>query len=817
MNCLFIIVLLILNLLVIYHKPRMWLWSLVMFVYFISVYPLAGSSVNLAVYILLALFSALIVVVGNIPWLRFLITRPIYLRAKKILPSISETEQLALDAGDSWWEKDVFQGKPDFNKLHGLQKFTLSQEEQDFLANETNQLCALINDWEATHNVKDFPAEVWDFMRQKGFFGLVIKKEFGGKGFSAAAHSEIVMKVATRSTSAAVTVMVPNSLGPGELLYHYGTEEQKNYYLPRLARGEEIPCFALTGPTAGSDATSIPDLGIVCMQEFNGKVTLGIRLQNIDKRYITLAPVATLVGLAFQLKDPDGLLGGVGRAGITCALLPHTHPGLEIGNRLIPLDQIFMNGTVRIKDSFIPMDWVIGGQQMAGEGWRMLVECLSIGRAISLPGCGTANALLSSVTTSAYALVREQFKVPIGSFEGVQEGLGKIGGLTYMMNATRQFTVAAVDGGVRPSVASAIAKYHLTEAGRTVLNWAMDIHGGRAIIMGPNNYLGRMYQGAPIAITVEGANIMTRNLMIFGQGAMRCHPYIRKIYESLMKETGLAEFDKAIFGHIGYFAQNKTRALFHAFTAGKFATGYSSRFNNYYKQITRLSSAAAIVSDLVLIILNGNIKIKERLSARLGDAMSHLYMASATLKYFKDQGESDADEVFVRWSLEYCLFQAQNALVKTLANFSLQPLAKIYRWVLFPYGLPYNEPSDYLEQQVAKALLSDGGTRQSFKREIYLNPVVDDPVGRMEVAFQAAVAAAAIKEKILQAMRNKLLPKASPMKNAAKALELGVITQDELEKLELSAKYTNEVIQVDEFASYELGPKNAHPSWNATN
>lgn len=817
MNCLFIIVLLLLNLLVIYHKPRIWLWSLVMLAYFIGVYPLVGTSINLIIYTLLAIITAVVIIFGNIAFLRGLVTRPIYDRAKKILPSISETEQLALDAGDSWWEKDIFQGKPDFNKLHSLQKFTLSQEERDFLANETNQLCAMVNDWEATHNVKDFPTEVWDFMRTKGFFGLVIKKEFGGKGFSAAAHSEIVMKVATRSSSAAVTVMVPNSLGPGELLYHYGTEEQKNYYLPRLARGEEIPCFALTGPTAGSDATSIPDLGIVCMQEFNGKVILGIRLQNVDKRYITLAPVATLVGLAFQLKDPDGLLGGVGRVGITCALLPNDHPGLEIGNRLLPLDQIFMNGTVRIKDSFIPMDWVIGGQKMAGEGWRMLVECLSIGRAISLPGCGTANALLSSVTTSAYALVREQFKVPIGSFEGVEEGLGKIGGLTYMMNATRQFTVAAVDCGIRPSVASAIAKYHLTENGRTVLNWAMDIHGGRAIIMGPNNYLGRMYQGVPIAITVEGANIMTRNLMIFGQGAMRCHPYIRKIYESLMQENGLAEFGKAIFGHIGYFAQNKTRALFHAFTAGKFAAGYNSRFNSHYKQITRLSSATAVVNDVLLIVLNGNIKVKERLSARLGDAISYLYMASATLKYFKDCGEPAADEVFVKWSLENCLYLAQHALVDTLANFSVRPLARFYRFALFPYGLPHGAPSDHLEHKIAKALLSDGETRQQFKRQIYLNPVMDDPVGRMEQAFQAALAAAPVKAKIIQAMRNKLLPKANPAKNAAKALELGVITQEELEKLELSAKYTDEVIQVDEFSPYELGPKNAHPSWNTTN
>lgn len=813
MTGLFIVGILILNVLVVYHKPKIWLWSLVMIAYLLGTYPEVGTQINIIAYYIVALIVVITALIGNLRPLRLIISKSIYAKAKTVLPSISETEQLALNAGDSWWEKDLFQGKPDFGKLHSLQKFTLTEEEQSFLDNETQQLCAMIDDWKITHYDKDLPVEVWNFLREKKFFGLVIKKEYGGKGFSAAAHSEIVLRVATRSASAAVTVMVPNSLGPGELLHHYGTPEQKEYYLPRLADGREIPCFALTGPTAGSDATSIPDVGTVCMGEYNGKVTLGIRLTNVDKRYITLAPIATLVGLAFQAKDPDGLLGGVGRVGITCALLPHDHPGLAIGNRLIPLDQVFMNGTIRIKDSFIPMEWVIGGQEMVGEGWRMLVECLSIGRAISLPTCGTANSLLAAITTSAYAAIREQFKVPIGNFEGVQEGLGKIGGLTYMMNATRQFTVAAVDSGIRPSVASAISKYHLTENGRTVVNWAMDIHGGRGIIMGPNNYLGRMYQSVPVAITVEGANIMTRNLMIFGQGAMRCHPYIRTTYESLMREDGLKDFDKAVFAHVGYFAQNKARALFHAITAGIFARGYSSRFNHYYKQISRLSSAEAFISDAILIMLSGSLKVKERLSARLGDVMSYLYMASATLKYFKDEGEREADEVFVKWAVEHCLFQAQHALVETLANYPVRWLARIYRFVLFPYGLAYHEPSDYLDRKVSQALMSDSDTRKAFRSEMYMDLSMSDLVGRMELTFQAVLTAAPIKAKISKAIKEKQLPKASVYKNAAKALELGIIDQAELEKLELAAKYTNEVIQVDEFGPYELGPKNAHPAW----
>lgn len=814
MNICFIVTLLLVTAAVLYFKPKAILWTLAIVATFAAFYRFVGVEINLFVYTILALITVAIALVGNLKFIRAFVFKPLYSGAKKVLPAISETEALALNAGDSWWERDVFQGNPDYNKLHDLNVFKLTDEEQSFVDNEVTTLCKMIDDWKVTHEDMDLPVDVWNYIRDNGFFGLVIKKEYGGKGFSAAAHSEVVLRLATRSTTVGVTVMVPNSLGPGELLYHYGTKEQKDYYLPRLAKGQEIPCFALTGPTAGSDATSIPDKGIVCMGEYNGKPCLGIKLSEVNKRYITLAPVSTLVGLAFVLKDPDGLLKGLGREGITCALLPHDHEGLEIGNRLFPLNQAFMNGTVRIKESFIPIDWVIGGQSMCGEGWRMLVECLSIGRAISLPTCGTANSLMATVMTSAYALVREQFKVPVASFEGVEEGLAKMAGLTYMMNAARRLTVAAVDAGISPSVASAIVKCHLTDSGRTVMNWAMDIHAGRGVIMGPNNYLARAYEGIPVGITVEGANIMTRNLLIFGQGMMRCHPYIRTIYESLTTDDGYDRFDAAVTGHIGYFSQNIVRALVNGLSGGLTAKGYSSKYNQYYKQLSRLSSAYALVSDGALIILNGSLKFRERLSARLGDVMSYLYMASAVLKYCKLDGENKADELYVKWALEHSLYQAQQALIDTLDNFPSRAFACAAKFMIFPYGKPLSAPSDKLEHALVKELMRDGDTRKAFKKYVPMDLNMQDPLGRMELAYQTVLSASEIKAKIIKAVKAKQLPKANVSRNKAKALELGIISEAEFEQLNKADEYTSQVIQVDEFGPYELGPKNAHPNWS---
>lgn len=795
--------------------PKIRIWFLIILVYLLFMNYIFGHEINkfiLGLFSVVAVLKAVFVLVAPA---RRLLTQRIYLKAKKILPAISETERLALNAGETWYEKEIFQGNPNYHVLHQIKKFELSKEEIDFLHNETNTLCSMINDWQISHVDHDLPVDMWEYIRKNGFFGLVIPKAYGGKGFSAAAHSEIVMKIATRSSSVAVTIMVPNSLGPGELLCHYGTTEQKDYYLPRLASGEDIPCFALTGPTAGSDATSIPDIGVVCKGDYKGKEVLGIKLKNINKRYITLAPVATLVGLAFKLEDPDLLLSGYGREGITCVLLPHDHPGLEIGNRLYPLNQAFMNGTVRVKESFIPIDWIIGGQKMAGEGWRMLVECLSIGRSISLPACGAANSLLSTVTTSAYAIIREQFKVPIGTFEGVEEALAKMGGLAYMINATRQFTVAAVDSGIKPSVASAISKYHITENGRTVLNYAMDVHAGRGIIMGPNNYLATAYQAVPICITVEGANIMTRNLMIFGQGAMRCHPFIRKEYEALACNDGCFDFDKALYGHVGYLMHNRIRAGFHSWTLGIFANGYrSSKFHRYYKQISRLSSVVASVSDMMLVILGGKFKYKERLSARMGDAMSYLYMACASLKYYADNNSQKSDELFVTWVLEHCLYNAQDALLEFMDNFTPSLVGKIFKVAFFPYGRTFKKPDDILEHKLSQSLLNNCVTRESFKNMCYIPEQFEDCIGRMEVTFKMVLAIAPIKNKIREVIRSHQLPKGSIMSLANRAMEIGVITKDELDQLLHTADYVNQVIQVDEFPPFEFGPKNAHPDWH---
>ncbi|MDQ5922132.1 MAG: acyl-CoA dehydrogenase [Pseudomonadota bacterium] len=815
MTSLFIVGFFILTLIVLYFIPRLLVWTLAMFMYLGLIYEIAvGTRVSIFAFSIFSVFYLFIVVFFNLKPLRYVLSRLIYWKAKKLIPGISPTEKLALDAGDSWYESEVFNGKPNFEVLHNSHKFTLSAEEQDFLNNETAQLCSMIDDWKSSYIDRDLPVEVWDFIRKKGFFGLVIKKEYGGHGFSAAAHSEIVMKISTRSGFAGVTIMVPNSLGPGELLQHYGTEEQKNYYLPRLAQGIEIPCFALTGPTAGSDATSIPDRGVVAYGEYKGQRVLGITLTEINKRYITLAPIATLVGLAFKLEDPDNLLAGIGNPGLTCALLPHDHPGLEIGDRLLPMNQAFMNGTVRIKESFIPIDWVIGGQIMAGDGWRMLVESLSIGRSISLPACGTAVALFSTVLTSAYSMIREQFKTAIGHFEGVEEQLAKMGGLAYMLNAARQFTINAVDSGKRPAVASAIAKYHLTENGRSALIAAMDIHAGRGIIMGPHNYLATLYQGAPIGITVEGANIMTRNLLIYGQGMMKCHPYLQTIYESLTGNDGFKIFDEALFGFVGSFAQNTVRAIFHAVTCGAFAKGYpASKFNSYYKKITRLSSSFALVSDSAIVFIGGDLKRKERVSARLGDVMSYLYMACATLKYFKDNDERVSDEIFVRWVLEHCLFNAQNALFDVLDNFRVSGIGCALKMCVFPYGRMYKKPSDKLDHQLSQSLLNNCETRNVFKSMCYVPELQDDIVGRVEIAYKAVLATEPIKERIHRAIKAKQLAKGDMAHVIIAAKASGIITDVEIAILDKAAKLADEIIQVDEFGPYELGPKNAHPEW----
>ncbi|MBD3652852.1 MAG: acyl-CoA dehydrogenase [Kangiella sp.] len=736
------------------------------------------------------------------------ISRKAYLFMQKVLPPMNDTEKTALEAGDVWWEGDLFRGNPDWNKMLTIAKPALTEEEQSFVDNETEELCSMLDDWDIVHKRKDLPPEVWQFIKDKGFLGMIIPKEYGGKGFSALAHSTVVTKIATRSGSAAVTVMVPNSLGPGELLLHYGTQEQKDYYLPRLAKGEEIPCFALTSPVAGSDAGAIPDKGIVCKGEYQGKEVLGIKL-TWNKRYITLAPVATIVGLAFKLYDPDNLIGDKEDYGITCALIPADHPGVEIGQRHLPMNQAFMNGTTTGKDVFIPMDMLIGGQEFAGQGWRMLMESLAAGRSISLPAMGTAVAKLSYRMTGAYSLVREQFKTPIGRFEGVEEAMARIAGLAYRTEASRVMTAGAVDLGIKPSVVSAIAKYHMTEMGREIMNHSMDIHGGRAIIMGERNYLANGYMSQPIGITVEGANILTRNLMIFGQGAIRCHPYVlREMLAAQLEDTeeGVKRFDSLLFRHIGYGVSNFARTFALGLSAAKFASKpVGGQTGKYYQHLTRMSSALALTSDIAMGILGGDLKRKERLSARLADVLSHLYMCSAVLKYYQDNDRPLADLPYVKWNMEYGLHKIQEAFYDFYENFPIKAVGKALRFIAFPYGKSYSYPSDKLEQEIVKPMMQNCEIRDRITEYAYVGKTEDDVTGRVELAFLKVLAADEVRRKLRKAMKAGELDKnATNMERIEQAIEKGIIDKEEQQILVDAENARMDVIQVDDYSHEEI-------------
>lgn len=713
---------------------------------------------------------------------RTYLTLPVLKFFRRVLPPISRTEREALDAGDVWWEKDLFCGQPDWKKFLQFSKPELTAEEQAFLDNQVETLCSMINDWEIIQHEHNLPPKVWAYLKKEHFFGMVIPKEYGGLGFSALAHSSVIIKIATRSCSAAVNTMVPNSLGPGELLLHYGTEQQKQHYLPRLASGKDIPCFALTGQEAGSDAGSMTDTGVVCKGMWQGKEIIGLRL-NWDKRYITLAPIATVLGLAFKMSDPDKLLGDTVHIGITLCLIPADHPGVEIGTRHSPMGMVFINGPIRGKDVFIPLDWIIGGPEMAGQGWHMLMECLSIGRSISLPALSTATGQFAYRATGAYARLRRQFKLPIGHFEGVEEAMARIGGHTYMLNATRAMTAHAVDQGIKPAIASAIAKYHMTEMLRKVINDAMDIHGGRGIQMGPRNYLAYGYQAAPVAITVEGANILTRCLIIFGQGAMRCHPYLRQemlAAEDTDTERGTTAFGELLSSHIAYAVSNFSRSFVLGLTGATFidapVTGPTA---DYYQQLTRMSTALALVSDIAMLTLGGDLKRKERLSARLGDVLSALYLASAVLKYYEEQKAPADDLPYVHWTIQTLLHQMQIAFDEFFVNFPQRWLGRILRFVVFPYGTSYKAPADQLGHQIARSMMQSSELRDRMTDLCYVGTGKDDPIWRVEHAFQLVLATDAIRKK---------------------QKEGGVLTADEEKLLQECEVARWDAIQVDEFS-----------------
>ena len=745
--------------------------------------------ISLAV-ILVALFA--------IPFIRRpLVSRPIMKAVGRALPEMGETEKIALEAGTVGWDGELFSGKPDWSKLLDFKITPLTQEEQAFVDGPAEELCNRLDDWQISQD-RDLPPEIWAYIKSNGFFGMIIPKEYGGLGFSAHAHSAVVTKISSRNVTAAVTIMVPNSLGPGELLLHYGTEEQKNHYLPRLASGEDIPCFALTEPGAGSDAANGQSLGIVCKGNWHGKEVIGISL-TFNKRYITLAPVATLVGLAFRLEDPDSLIGDTKELGITCALIPRDTPGMNIGNRHDPMGVPFQNGPVSGDGMFVPLDVIIGGPDGAGNGWRMLMECLAAGRSISLPSQSVSAAKVAARSTSAYANVREQFGMPIGKFEGIRERVARIAGHSYAMTAAGRLAFGAVDAGEKPSVISAIVKAYLTEGMRTCLNDAMDIHAGSAICRGPGNIYSGAYTAIPIGITVEGANILTRSLIVFGQGAIRCHPYVQD--EMAAATAGdVTAFDRAFFGHIGHIAKNTTRAFTLGLTGGALASSPVSGFEaRHYKTIARQSAAFALIADVALGNLGGALKRKEYLSGRLADALAWMFMATASLKHFHDHGRPDSQRAFLDWACTHATYEVEQALLGVLDNFPNKVAAGLTRAVVFPLGASRSKLKDRQIDAVAEAVMSDGAARDDLCTGIYM-PASNDPgMGALEHALKQVIAAAPAREKMEKARKDGRLKKASQIDMARAAFDAGILSHEEGALIENAEILRDAVIQVSDF------------------
>jgi acyl-CoA dehydrogenase len=752
------------------------------------------------------------------PLRKAIITRPFMKAYLKLLPTMSQTEREALEAGTVWWDGELFTGAPQWSKLLSARAPQLNAEEQAFLDGPCEELCRMLDDWVITHQLGDMPPQIWDFLKSRGFFAMIIPKRYGGLEFSAYAHSCVLAKLASRSATCASTVAVPNSLGPAELLNHYGTEEQKSHYLPRLARGEEVPCFALTGPRAGSDAASIPDTGIVCRGTWQGREIVGIRL-NFTKRYITLAPIATVIGLAFRMFDPDKLLGERADIGITCALIPRNTPGIGIGRRHFPINVPFQNGPIEGRDVFVPLDCIIGGPRMAGAGWRMLVEQLSVGRCISLPSNATGGAKGAVWATGAYARIRRQFNMPVGRFEGVEAVLARMVGLTYTMDAARSVTAGAIDGGEKPSVPSAMLKYHVTEMGRQVANDAMDVHGGKGICLGPHNYLARGYESVPITITVEGANLLTRNLIIFGQGAVRCHPFVLREMTAARdpdRGRGVNEFDKALFAHIGFTISNAVRSLVMALTHARFARApVSGSIARYYQHIVRFSASFAFTVDVAMLTLGGYLKKKESLSARLGDVLSAMYLASMVLKHHDNQDRPAEDLPIVEWACRNLLYHAQEQLHGFLRNFPNRLLAGLMRIIVFPRGRTYSAPSDRLGRRVAELVTHSGSSRQRVCQHIYRTLEPGNPLGLLEEALRLAETMEPIEKRIrVEGVKTGRVTALDLPGQITQAQAQGIISEEEATALRDYDRKVMSLLRVDDFAPHELGVQ-ARPETDA--
>jgi acyl-CoA dehydrogenase len=752
-------------------------------------YTVFGDGWWLWLLVLWALFGVM-VMPNLIELRREKVTRPLLGIYRKMLPAMSETEREALEAGNVWWDGELFSGMPEWERLMKFPAPELSAEEQAFIDGPCEELCRMIDDWQICHELGDMPKEVWDFIIEQRF------------------------KIGSRSPTVSSTIGVPNSLGPAELLMHYGTEEQKDHYLPGLASGKEIPCFALTSPEAGSDAASLIDSGVICKGKWNGKTITGIRL-NWNKRYITLAPVATVLGLAFKLYDPDHLIGDEDEYGITAALIPTDLPGVEFGRRHNPLTIAFQNGPTSGKDVFVPLDFIIGGQEMAGKGWKMLVTLLSVGRAISLPAAACAGGQAASYASGAYTRIRKQFNTSIANFEGVGEALTRIAGHTYIVNSSLSVTAGAIGAGEKPAVPSAILKYHCTELARKIANDAMDVHGGKAICMGPSNYLGRAYMATPISITVEGANILTRSLIIYGQGAIRCHPFVLPEMHAASdedEERGLINFDAALFGHIGYAISNLARSFFLALTHAKFSrVPLNTPTRRYYQNINRYSAAFALASDFAMLTLGGGLKKRELLSARLGDVLSSMYLASCVLKHFENQGRRATDLPLVEWSVRTLMYQAQEALHSFLRNFPNRWAAAFLRVFIFPRGRTYSAPSDELAQKVVDLITRTGEARERLSEFAYTTIEPSNPIGLLQEALQLSETYAPLELRLKQALREGLIKSDYLGTQIDEAAHAGVISKQEAAELRDYHDKVRALLAVDDFAPEEIGRQKEAP------
>ncbi|MGD8427563.1 MAG: acyl-CoA dehydrogenase [Balneolaceae bacterium] len=777
-----------------YWGTPLWMWAIAGFI------ALWGFEAPVWLFVV---YGALVVLFNVKPIRRVLLTGPLMklLDALNFLPAISETERTAIEAGNVWVDAELFSGKPDLKRLANESYPDLSQEEKNFLDGPVEKLCSMVDDWDVFVR-KGFTDEVWEFMREHKFFGLIIPEEYGGLNFSASAHSAIIGKLASRCGPLATTVMVPNSLGPAELLMHYGTEEQKNYYLPRLATGEEMPCFALTEPTAGSDAGAMAAEGVVFKGD-DGK--LYIRL-NFSKRYITLAAISTIIGLAFKLRDPENHLGKGEYLGITCALIPSDTEGIRLGRRHDPMNVPFYNCPIDAKDAVVSVDQIIGGSEQAGNGWRMLMESLGVGRGISLPAQSVGGAKMATRAIGAYASIRRQFGINIGKFEGIEEPMARIGGFTYLMDAARKYTCAGLDLGEKPAVVTAIAKYNFTELARKIINDAMDIQGGAGISNGPRNLFAHGYVAMPIAITVEGANILTRSLMIFGQGAIRCHPYAYDEIDALTKGD-VKKFDDNFWKHIGHVGRNKVRALLLSLTRGTIVSSpVSGPAARYYKKLAWTSASFAFLADIALGSYGGGLKIKEKISGRFADILSWMYLATATLRRYDAEGQSKEDRIFFDWAMQYAFAQIQEAFDAIYREIRVPGLSWVFRGPIALWSRMNRigtMPSDKLGHKLAQAMQQRGAQRDRITDGIYIPKDRNEALGRYEHAMELIEKAQPVYKKVHIATRKKELPKTQPRFVIDQALEKGILSKEEAEILRKAEDARVDAVQVDEFTLEE--------------